>query len=134
MFKAITSLPPFAWMSDDPAALAAQSAVLLIALVLLFLLLFTLRDILLRTHSFLYQALCLLIVALLPGIGFLFYLLIRPARTIKEREVERMLREVMGNDEGTEAAEEIDPTSLEELHGAREDKDDNDERTSSATL
>lgn len=76
------------------------------ATVLLFLLLYVVRDILLRTRSFAYQLVCIMIVALLPIVGFLVYLLIRPARTVKQREQEHLLRELLENhmpkDEGKE--------------------------------
>lgn len=81
-----------------------QGAVLSGAFVLLFLLLYTLRDIILRTHSFWYQALCVLIVGALPIAGFLVYLLIRPARTLKERELEDMLRDLAGRPTGDDSA------------------------------
>jgi hypothetical protein len=81
--------------SLDPVQIA-QGLVLSGAFILLFLLLFTLRDILLRTRSFAYQAFCVLLVGALPIAGFLVYLLIRPARTIKERETDAMLRALTG--------------------------------------
>ena len=65
------------------------------ACMLVFLILFTLRDVLLRTRSFLYQIVCILLVAGLPFVGFLLYLLIRPARTLREREVYSMLQELL---------------------------------------
>ena len=82
-------------LSDDPTLRLMQAGLLFLAMLIVFLLLFATRDILLRTRSFLYQLLCIVIVAILPGLGFLLYLLIRPARTIKEREMEGyMLRMV----------------------------------------
>ncbi len=69
-----------------------QGGGILIASLLIFFVFYTTRDILLRTSSLLYQLFCILIVALLPVIGFFLYILIRPARTIKERELERMLK------------------------------------------
>jgi len=41
--------------------------------------------------------LCILIVAVLPGVGFLLYLLIRPPRTVKERELEQLLRSMLAD-------------------------------------
>jgi len=61
------------------------------AFFLVYFLFFTMRDIFLRTHSSLYQIACILLVALLPVVGFLLYFLIRPARTMKEREMEQLL-------------------------------------------
>ncbi len=74
-----------------PALDANQIAVFAISFFLVYFLFFVMRDVFLRTHSSLYQIACILIVALLPVIGFLLYFLIRPARTIKEREMERLL-------------------------------------------
>jgi hypothetical protein len=73
-----------------------QSTIALTSFFLLFLLLYTLRDILQRTHSFAYQCFCVLLVGALPIVGFLVYLLIRPSRTLKEREVEEMLLTLLG--------------------------------------
>ncbi len=75
---------------DNPVLRAQQTALVFIAVVVLFLLFYALRDILLRTRSFLYQFVCIVIVAVFPIVGFLLYLLIRPTRTIKERELEAM--------------------------------------------
>lgn len=71
-----------------------QTGIIGIAIVLVYLLLFTLRDILLRTRSFWYQFFCVLLVGCLPFIGFFVYLLIRPARTVKQRELETMLQTI----------------------------------------
>ncbi len=76
---------PVTWM---------QAGVIGIAVILIYLLLFTLRDILLRTRSFWYQFFCVLLVGCLPVIGFFLYLLIRPARTVKQRELEMMLQTI----------------------------------------
>lgn len=76
---------------DNPGVHAIQGVLLVIAVIVLFLLFWTLRDILMRTRSFWYQFICIVLVAVLPMLGFLIYLLIRPARTIREREVEAML-------------------------------------------
>lgn len=83
--------PWLLFLADDPTLRALQGGMLLVGALMVFLVFFTTRDILLRTKSFLYMLVSIIIVALLPVIGFLIYLLIRPARTIKEREVEAML-------------------------------------------
>lgn len=75
-----------------PAFDANQALVVGVSFILLYFLCFALRDIFLRTHSSLYQIACILLVAALPLIGFLLYFLVRPARTIKEREAEEMLK------------------------------------------
>lgn len=53
--------------------------------VVVFLVLFVTRDILLRTHSFVFQTFCILLVALLPFVGFFLYLLVRPSQTLAEQ-------------------------------------------------
>lgn len=92
--------------------LVLQGVIFFGAVILLYLLLFTLKDIFLRTHSFWYQAFCVLLVGALPIVGFLVYLLIRPARTIKERELEQMLKNLMGVgiDTAEQPLEEIPPS------------------------
>lgn len=74
-----------------PALDANQVIIYVSAFFLVYFLFFTMRDIFLRTHSSLYQIACILLVGLLPVIGFLLYFLIRPARTVKERELEALL-------------------------------------------
>lgn len=74
------------FLSVSPVMMA-QAGLVAAATVLVFLVLFATRDILLRTDSFLYQLVCVVLVAGLPLIGFLVYLLIRPARTRKERQL-----------------------------------------------
>jgi hypothetical protein len=105
----------------DPVALM-QAAVIAGASILLFLLLFTLRDIILRTHSFWFQALCVLLVGALPVVGFLLYLLIRPPRTIKERELYAMFESLTArteeeplHEEKELETEEIDDTLDEDV-------------------
>ncbi len=95
-FDALSGLIP-----SDPLSIA-RFVVLLGAALLIFLLLFTLRDILLRTRSFWYQCFCVLMVGVLPVVGFLLYLLIRPARTVKQRETDELLRQVFMIDDGDE--------------------------------
>jgi uncharacterized integral membrane protein len=81
-------------LSEDPVGLAAQGGAILFICILIFLVFFTTRDILLRTHSFWYTLFSILLVALVPVAGFLLYFLIRPPRTLKEREMEEMVRAI----------------------------------------
>jgi hypothetical protein len=83
--------PWFVFLAEDPTLRLLQFGMLFVGVIVIFLVFFTTRDILLRTHSFWYMFLSILIVALLPVVGFFLYLLIRPARTIKERELEALL-------------------------------------------
>ena len=81
--------------TDNPAIRLTQIMLLCGAVVSVYLVFYATRDILLRTKSFGYQVLCILLTAALPVLGFFLYLLIRPARTVKERETERMLKEFL---------------------------------------
>lgn len=100
-----------------------QTGVLILALILIYLLLFTLRDILLRTRSFWYQFFCVLLVGCLPVLGFFLYLLIRPARTVKERHTDFMLSQLMGEDDSDEY---VDGEEIEELEELEEEANDTD--------
>lgn len=105
MFPSTFSLAPVTqFFLDNPGLRAAQSGLVILGIIVLFLLFFALRDILLRTRSFWYQFVCIVIVTLFPIVGFLVYLLIRPARTIKERELESMILTLVA----TEAPEQIE--------------------------
>ncbi len=101
----------------------AQAGLIVFAIVVLFLLFFALRDILLRTRSFWYQFFCIVIVTLLPVVGFLIYLLIRPARTIKQRELESMILTLVA----TEAPAQV------EVGEITEEKDDNTDTSSTVS-
>lgn len=73
----------------------------LIAFFVIFLVLFATRDIILRTNSFLYQTVCILLVAALPVVGFLIYLLIRPSRTLAQRRLEKKVGDLLSRLQGT---------------------------------
>ncbi len=94
------SFPSLSFLfSADPLLRYAQIGILLLGLLDVFLILFVVRDIILRTKSFGYQLLAILLAALLPFVGFLLYLLIRPARTVKERDVEVLLKRLIADEE-----------------------------------
>lgn len=109
-----------AFVVEHPLLRFAQASILLLAVVLIFLVFFTTRDILLRSQSFLLQVACILLVALLPVLGFLLYLLIRPVRTLRERSLEasvlkvQTLLEVLEHDrlEGEERKPPATPPKL----------------------
>lgn len=85
-------------LSNDPITMAVQLALGALGCIAVYLLFYTVRDILLRTRSLIYQLVCIALVAALPIGGFFLYLLIRPARTVKERHMERMLKEVLSGE------------------------------------
>lgn len=66
-----------------------QIAMIALAVLVVYLILFVTRDIILRTHSFLYQVFSILLTAVLPILGFFLYLLIRPSTTIFERSLDQ---------------------------------------------
>lgn len=80
--------------SVDPAVRMMQLALLVCAVLVVFFVFYVLRDVVLRTDSFLAQLLAIIIVAFLPGIGFLLYILLRPSRTLRERQLETLVREI----------------------------------------
>jgi len=86
--------PWLIFLAQDPMLRLVQLIILVVGSVVIFLVFYATRDIILRTNSFLLMFFCILLVALLPGVGFLLYLLVRPPRTLKERELERMLKEI----------------------------------------
>jgi hypothetical protein len=83
-------------ITDNPAIRAMQVGLLISAVVSVYLVFYVTRDILVRTRSFGYQIVCILLSALLPILGFFIYLLIRPASTVRQRDTERMLKELLG--------------------------------------
>lgn len=89
------SQPWLVFLAEDPALRLLQIGMLLLGCIVIFLVFFATKDILLRTHSFWYMCICIILVALLPIVGFLLYILIRPPRTIKEREQEEVLVELL---------------------------------------
>lgn len=84
--------PLLLFLSGDPLLRMMQGGMLLVGFIVIFLVFFVTRDILLRTHSFWYTAFSIVLTAALPIVGFLLYLLIRPTRTLREREQEELLR------------------------------------------
>ena len=82
-------------LTDNPAIRMVQLSILGLAVVAIYLVFYATRDILLRTRSFAYQIVCIILVALFPIVGFLIYLLIRPTSTVREREMERLLKKAL---------------------------------------
>ena len=83
------------FLSQDPAARAMQIVLMAAGGLAVFFVFYTMRDSLLRSRSFLFQIFSIFLVACLPVAGFLIYLLIRPSRTIRERELERMVLQLL---------------------------------------
>lgn len=87
-------------LAADPAAQLLQVVILLIAPLLLFLLFWTLKDIMLRSRSFWVQCGSLLLVTAIPFYGFLAYLLLRPAQTLKEKELQHLVHALSRHQSG----------------------------------
>jgi hypothetical protein len=84
-----------AFLAADPSVLALQILMMSGAFLVVFLVLFVTRDVILRSHSFLFQVFCILLAALLPVAGFFLYLLIRPSTTLFERSLHRKVTELL---------------------------------------
>jgi len=92
--------PWLLFLAEDPLLRLLQGGMLLVGAIVVFLVFFTTRDILLRTNSFLYMFLSIVLVAALPIVGFFLYLLIRPASTLRERELRRLLEQLLKQQRG----------------------------------
>lgn len=108
--------------ADSPFILWIQIALLTVVLLDVYLIFFVTRDILLRTTSFALQMLMILLVTVFPVIGFLVYLLLRPSQTLKERELERLVRSLLQK-ERKQAVHEVEDEE-EPVKPAKEHKKD----------
>lgn len=108
-------------LSDDPGLRLMQGAMILAGAIAIFLVFYATRDILLRTHSFAYMFFCILLVAVVPVIGFLIYVLIRPPRTIKQREMEEMLIRLSTRREAAPVTKKPKPKKVKKGSGKKED-------------
>ena len=82
-------------LSQDPTLRQLQLEMLVLGVIVIFLVFYVTRDVLHRTHSFPAMFLSILLTAGLPVIGFFLYMLLRPARTIAEKDDTEMLREII---------------------------------------
>lgn len=82
---------------DNPVVQAIQYSLMALAALHVFIVFWATRDALRRTHSLVYQIVSILLVAALPVVGFFAYLLIRPSRTLSERNMEKTLEEILRN-------------------------------------
>jgi hypothetical protein len=83
------------FLSENPTLRLFQFVLLATAVLAVYLVFFVTRDVLLRSRSFFFQFISIILTAGLPIVGFLLYLLLRPSRTLKESEMEAMLLEVL---------------------------------------
>lgn len=93
------SLPHFDVLSQlfaaNPSLFIMQLCMVFVGILLVYIVLFTTRDVLIRSDSFLYQLGMIIVVAVLPVLGFLLYVLIRPATTCRQRKFEHDVREIL---------------------------------------
>ncbi len=81
-------------LADDPLLRAMQIGLVCIGVLVIFTVFYVTRDILLRSQSFLLMFFSILLAAFFPLGGFLLYLLIRPSRTLAEKETDRKVSEM----------------------------------------
>ena len=86
---------PFSLLAEQPFLRLLQVGLLILGILEMFILFWTTRDSLLRSESLIFQFFSLAMVAVLPVVGFLLYLLIRPSRTLREQRLEQMLTELL---------------------------------------
>ncbi len=82
-------------LSESPLIRLIQVALALVVLLDVYVVFFVVRDVLLRTQNLFVQILCIVLSAVFPVVGFFVYLLVRPARTLKEREMEELLHRLL---------------------------------------
>jgi len=82
-------------LNGDPVILATQVLLGCSAALLVYLVFYTTRDILARTHSLGLQLASILLVAALPIVGFFLYFLIRPSLTLNEKRMQDTVDEVL---------------------------------------
>jgi len=82
-----------AFLAADPSVLALQILMMMCAFLIVYAVLFVTRDVIIRSHSFLFQVFAILLSAV-PVIGFLVYLLIRPSTTLFERALFRKVSDL----------------------------------------
>lgn len=83
------------FFSDEPFVRGMQILLFAAAASLVFLVFYVTRDILHRTRSLIAQVSCILLVAALPLAGFLLYLLVRPSRTLEERDMHEKIAQIL---------------------------------------
>ncbi|TSC79405.1 MAG: hypothetical protein G01um101425_685 [Candidatus Peregrinibacteria bacterium Gr01-1014_25] len=99
MVDAASLLEQFVFtISSNPVVFWLQASIAFAGAAAVYLLFYTVRDILLRTRSLPYQLGCIALVAAVPVAGFFLYLLVRPARTVKERQLEKLLKDVLAGE------------------------------------
>ncbi len=119
-------------LNMDPLLRAAQLSLLVVGGILVFLVFSATRDILQRTHSLPYQIGCILLVAALPFVGYLLYLLVRPSQTTRAREMEKNVEEILALlTERSEKIQHVKTKAQAAVAKSSKKKDEANERISS---
>ncbi|MBT3834834.1 PLDc_N domain-containing protein [Candidatus Peribacteria bacterium] len=84
-------------LAENPVLKAVQYSLTGLAVAHVFIVFLVTRDILKRTNSIIYQISCILVSAALPIVGVFTYLLIRPSRTLSDKNIEHTLKEILKN-------------------------------------
>lgn len=82
-------------MSIDPLIRSFQIGLGVFAAVLVFLVFYATRDVLKRSSSLTFQLFSIVMVAAMPVVGFLLYLLIRPTQTLRTKQMEKNVEEIL---------------------------------------
>lgn len=86
--------PWLVFFSEDPVVLSIQAGLIVVVSLLIFLVFYTAKDIVLRSTSFAATLFSILLVALLPLIGFLLYILLRPTLTLREKQLHKEVHDL----------------------------------------
>jgi len=82
-------------LSFDPLIRSFQIGLGVFAALLVFLVFYATRDVLKRSSSLTFQLFSIVLVAALPVVGFLFYLIIRPTQTLRTKQMEKNVEEIL---------------------------------------
>ena len=81
--------------SSNPSVFFFQVFITVAGCIGVFFVLFTTRDVFLRSKSFLYQVFAIILVAGLPFLGFFLYILIRPSQTLAQRRLTKTVDAIL---------------------------------------
>lgn len=79
--------PLLALLAADPFIRSLQIGVLIAGSLLVYLVFWTTKDSINRSNSFIFILFSIVLVAFIPFVGFLCYLLIRPSKTLTEKNL-----------------------------------------------
>lgn len=100
-------MPPFLteaidFLSSDTFGTVKVAVLAYFALLWLAIIIWVTKDVLQRSQSILFQAFAILLVIIVPILGVLLYLIVRPSKTRKERYYEELERSMLEGENQTE--------------------------------